>query len=625
MESGLPSVLLVAAGALALLSVLPGLALKLYSLIRRRRPSPAVLGPLFWYELVTVTRRGAQFRLRTAYSIFLLVALLVAYLGEFRELNPIRLLFGPGGEFPRERVTAFAERFFHIFLFGQLIALTVVTPVFAGGSITEEKDRGTLAFLQTSLLSNREIVLGKLAARVVFVLGLALTGLPVLAITLLFGGVDPAILATSFVAAVMSTVSLAAYSFWQATRADTLKAVLLAAYPFAWTLSVVAGCCVSCTGGTSYLLAISPFTLLMASIRGPLGGSFDLLEATKLLVAIHGGMAMLFAILAMGNVRAILLSKPRAVAVEPEPSSKPRWVEVGAPDHRRRERPAVRFVRVPPVDDGDNPFFWKELHFGGKLPSFEADAFKGCGLALLVAVIAIGAFGILVQATSSDRPQEVLNPVFRLASIAMVAFVVPFAGVRAVGCVAYERQRQTLDSLFTLPVERGAILAAKGRAALEWLRYWLYGYAAVALVPLVTGSVPFFGFLLTLTMIASAVPFFLALAVWLSVRCVTVVRATAWFLVATFAAFLLPPMLAVLANATANAIGGPDLAYDLVTVGLSFPYAIASVVKIEGPNTLNDTGIVLVGTGTVAMSLAFWCLAWRLWRNAVNRFENEGR
>lgn len=621
MESGLPSVLLLTVGVLALLTVLPGLALKLVALIRRRN-SPAILGPLFWHELVTVTRRGVQFRLRMAYSIFLLLALLVSFLSEFREVNPIRLIFGPGEEFPRERVTAFAERFFHTFLFCQLLALTVVTPVFAGGSITEEKDRGTLAFLQTSLLSNREIVLGKLAARVVFVLGLALTGLPVLAITLLFGGVDPDMLVTSFVAAVMFTVSLAAYSFWQATRRETLKAVLFSAYGWAFALLIVCGCCVSCTGYPQPL-AVSPFAILSVAVRNTGRVLFDPIEVARWNVAIHGAMAMLFAILAMGNVRAILLSKTATIERKPETSPKPHWVEVLPEGHQRRERPPVRFVRVPPIEDGENPFLWKELNFGGKLPSFEMDALKGCSQAFLVLTVSVGAFTLLVNATSTDRPQEVLNPVFRFASIVMAAVIVPLAGVRAAGCVSFERQRLTLDSLFTLPVERGEILAAKGWAALRWLEYWLYGYAAVALVPLVTVSVHPVGFLVTLGMIASAIPFFLALAIWLSVRCATVVRATTWYLAATFAAFLLPPMAAVLVRGMVEVMGGSNRLLDFSTAGLSLPFAVNNVAGWERLyGSLEYLGTFI---GAIAMSLAFLLLARCLWRSAVRRFECEGR
>lgn len=632
MPTGLPLLLALSAFVLALLTVLPGIALKAVAFVRRRRESPAILGPLFWHELVTVTRRGSQFRLRMAYAILLLVGLLVTYLNEFRDVNPIRLLFGPGEELPRERITAFAERFFRIFLFCQLLALTLVTPVFAGGSITEEKERGTLGFLQASLLSNREIVLGKLAARVVFVLGLALTGLPVLAITMLFGGVDPTVLLTSFVAAVFSTISLAAYSFWQATRKDSLKAVLLSAYPLVWALLVLGGCGLTCLGGWGQLFSVSPFSLLYASATFGRWGLFDPVEATQIHVAIHGMLAMLFSVLAMGNVRAIAMPReePKRSGHDERSEARPRWVEitpqtlerpaVSEVQEYRRERPPPRFVRVPPVGD-DDPLFWKEIHFGGRLPSFEMDALRGCSLALLVAFLFPVSVGVITSAASAEHPREVVNPVFRIVTFAMLAFVVPLAGVRAVGCVVVERQRLTLDSLFTLPVDRAAILGAKAWAALQWLQYWLIGYGAVVLVSLATGSVHPAALLAATAAIASTVPFFLALAIWLSARCHSVVRATTWFIAVAFAAFLLPTMLAVLVRGAAELVGATDQFFDSFTAALSLPFAVDSLASRSGV----EGEVSGVYFGVIAAMLSFGSLSVIFWRSAVRRFESEGK
>ena len=308
-------------------------------------------------------------------------------------------------------MTAFAETFFHVFLFCQLIALTIVTPVFAGGSITEEKDRGTLSFLQTSLLSNREIVMGKLAARVVFVLGLALTGLPVLAITLLFGGVDPDLLITSFAAAVMSTVSLAAFSFWQATRHDTLKAVLFSAFGWVWFLMVFALCCGIPTDG--YATGTSPFILLFMTIREAGRGRIDLTTLALIHVLIHGLMALFFVILAMGNLRAMLLKQPKPMVKGPlkdpdPPFAKPQLADVELYEPPHRERTPLRYTHVPYIREED-PLLWKETYFGGKIPTFEIDMLKGCFYALLVAVTLPLLFGLFVIATSSDNPEFYLN------------------------------------------------------------------------------------------------------------------------------------------------------------------------------------------------------------------------
>ncbi len=622
----LPALALLAVGMLAALFLLPGLVLKAVAAVRRRAESPAVLGPLFWHELVTVTRRGSQVRLRVAYALILLVGLLAAFLSQFREVNPIRLLLH-GGEFPRERVTAFATTFFQIFLICQLLALTIVAPVFAAGSILEEKDRGTLAFLQTSRLSNREIVLGKLAARLVFVLGLALAGLPVLALSFLIGGVDPPILATSFVAAAMSTASLAAYSVWQATRHAALKTVLANAYSLAIALFLGSGCCASCLG-YAHASAISPFALLFVNVNARTGGTFDPIAATMLTVAVHGVLAGFFALLAMGNVRASMPS--RSAPVRPPAPKTPRWVEeIAEPaslsasyGESRRERSPPRFVRVPPVDD-EQPFLWKERYFGGKLPTFEADAMRGCGLALLVATVLPVTFGVFATAASSDRPQEILNPVFRLTCLALVAFVIPFAGARAVGCVANERQRQTLDSLFAIPVDRSLLLEAKAWAALQWLRFWVIGFGVVAAASAATGAVGIVGVLNIGLLAVVCTAFFFALAVWLSVRCAEAPRALAWYLGIAFGLYLVPPMLAMLFGGIAELLGESKQLFAAVATAAAPPFAVNEIGAL--PRDRRDLDRQSAHFATLFICVVYTSLSWFLWESARRRFELEGK
>ena len=630
----LPSLVLLAVGLLAALFLLPGLVLKVVAFIRRlrgrRAESPAILGPLFWHELVTVTRRGTQVRLRMGYTILLLGGLIIAFLSQFREENPIRLLLY-GGEFPRERVTAFATTFFQIFLFCQLLALTLVTPVFAGGSIIEEKDRGTIAFLQTSLLSNREIVLGKIAARVLFILGLALAGLPVLALSLLFGGVDPIVLTTSFISDVFSTVSLAAYSFWQATRQNSLKAVLVNAYLFAGALFLLSGCCASCFDWKN-LITISPFALLLLSVNPGNSSTIDPVELTMVSIGIHGFLALIFAVLGMGNIRAIILRNPaplRRVSSGALPEGA-RWVEIPGDRDRpalppengyRRERPPPRFVRVPPIDD-EQPFLWKERYFGGKLPSFEADALRGCGLALLVATILPTVFGVFVASASTDRPQEVIHPIFQIASIALIAFGVPLAGARAVGCVASERQRQTLDSLFAIPEDRRIFLEVKARVALEWLRYWLMGYGLFATIALLTLTIGLGALAVMIPALFVALLFHIVLAVWLSVRCAAPSRGMAWYLTIVGMLYLAPPMFAVLAGGAAELLGIAPGFVAAIVESLSLPFGVYTISAGHAnyPETWSGAVVgTLVSAAILVLSSAV------LWRAAVRRFETEGK
>ena len=67
----------------------------------------------------------------------------------------------------------------------------LAAPAATAGAICLDKARGNLTLLFATDLSDAEIVLGKLAARLVPVLGLILCAAPVLAIATLFGGVDP--------------------------------------------------------------------------------------------------------------------------------------------------------------------------------------------------------------------------------------------------------------------------------------------------------------------------------------------------------------------------------------------------------------------------------------------------
>ena len=69
----------------------------------------------------------------------------------------------------------------------------LAAPAATAGAICLDKARGNLTLLFATDLSDAEIVLGKLAARLVPVLGMILCAAPVLALATLFGGVDPVV------------------------------------------------------------------------------------------------------------------------------------------------------------------------------------------------------------------------------------------------------------------------------------------------------------------------------------------------------------------------------------------------------------------------------------------------
>src|SRR5205085_11336321 len=80
----------------------------------------------------------------------------------------------------RQQMSQVAWSFFLAFLAVQIAGVLFVTPAYTAGAIAQEKERRTLEFLLVTDLSNREIVLGILAARLANLFLIILTGLPVL-------------------------------------------------------------------------------------------------------------------------------------------------------------------------------------------------------------------------------------------------------------------------------------------------------------------------------------------------------------------------------------------------------------------------------------------------------------
>ena len=98
--------------------------------------------------------------------------------------------YGPGDLSIRE-TAAIGYAMFGTFAFAQTLAVILLTPALVAGVVAEERQRKTLQYLLTSCLTSVEIVLGKLAARMLILAVLFGVGMPILAMLCFFGGVDP--------------------------------------------------------------------------------------------------------------------------------------------------------------------------------------------------------------------------------------------------------------------------------------------------------------------------------------------------------------------------------------------------------------------------------------------------
>ncbi len=608
-------------------TVLPGIVLKLIANYRRLRgrpyDSPPIVGPLFAIEMLRLARGGVHLRLRVLYAVVLMIGLLATYVREFKELSPIELIVGHDVVFPLDRMASFAASFAQMFFICQLIALSLITPVLAGGAIIEEKDRLTIDFLRSSLLSNREIIVGKLLARLVYIFGFAMTGLPILTLTMLFGGIDGTVLVVCFIVAFISTLSLATFSMWTATRSETLRPVLINSYVVVLFLAVVSWCCVL-FAGPQYML--SPFVMTIGALNeAPLRRwmGLNLEAATVIFVLLHGITSLLCTLLALGGIRTYLLNAqqpvPRAElpVLEPEPASP------------RRERAPLRLKPVPPMRKDDDPLLWKERHFADRTANLDRSLQKGCLFGALVAfAVPVGLMIFLAMMkliADGESPSPYVTPILFAAALAAVAGFVPFAGMMATSTVVRERKRQTLDSLLILPIERVDILWAKVVASALWLKPWLIGLTILVGYAVITRSIHPVCSVVVGVLIAATLAFALSLGIWLSVRCLTVARAATWYLVILATIFALPPMLAVFFRFAAwEWFGIEDV--DHYIEALSPPLAVHALIRewnTATRRTFDEHIPAICGSLMATISLALSAFA--LWRSAKSHFENEGR
>jgi ABC-type transport system involved in multi-copper enzyme maturation permease subunit len=150
------------------------------------------LGPVFNAELLTTARRPRYYIVRFIYGLIILLQIYLSY-----QSNALRL-GDSTGQLRISDMADFGQDIFVSFAILQAIVVLLLTPALVGGAIADEKQRKTLHYLLASQLTSAEIVLGKLAARLLQVVVLVALGLPIVSLIALFGGIDIQLLLLSY-------------------------------------------------------------------------------------------------------------------------------------------------------------------------------------------------------------------------------------------------------------------------------------------------------------------------------------------------------------------------------------------------------------------------------------------
>src|SRR5262249_16252526 len=139
--------------------------------------------------LVQSGRRGEPIGHRCFYAGLLALLLFWVYWQWFGT-NRLDNILGPATLGISQRAR-FAGLFFNAFMGVQLFLVVLFTPLYTAGALGEVGERRVLEFLFVTDLTDREIVIGTLASRLARLLVLLLTGLPILSLLELMGGLDP--------------------------------------------------------------------------------------------------------------------------------------------------------------------------------------------------------------------------------------------------------------------------------------------------------------------------------------------------------------------------------------------------------------------------------------------------
>lgn len=511
-----------------------------------RRGWLVLFGPVLFYEMIRSARRGRYFLLRCLYAGLLLFILFCTWMP---------YAFERGWHDP-SRAALMALRFFEMFMLVQLIAVTVLTPAYVGGAISEEKDRKTLEFLLATDLRNREIVLSKVGARLANLGLFVLTGLPILGFLQLIGGVDPTLVIAGFAATGLTMLGLAGISILNSVYFKRPRDSIAITYLMLLTYIALATTLYGLKRGGVLALVDSSLDVtylvdFLNSVRGWFGGTpwskttislsdlVDVLNAGNLLAMIieigehgsliapnlvieyawyHGVLTVVCLVWAIVRLRRIALRQAFG----------------------RVQKAGARHAARPPV--GVMPMLWKEVSVeGGLRLNWIAAIILAILFLLSLAPVAI-MIGYLVYeylwlgrwgGWEHRGFVEGVNIWVRVVGSFVGALLLLAVAVRASTSIGIERDKQTLDSLLTSPLDSNAILWGKFMGSLLSIRVGWVWLGLIWGIGVLTGGLHVFALPVLLLSWFVFAAFLTMLGLWFSMTCRTTMRATVYTVLGT--------------------------------------------------------------------------------------------
>lgn len=178
--------------------------------------------PILQRVVAAASQRRRDLLVRCGYLGVLIAVVLYALLAQL----------GAAGGGSLTALNKASAQLFQQLSYVQLALVALLAPIFTAGAITQERDSQTYDILLSTPLTNGQIVLGTLLSRVFFIVALLVSGVPVLAITRLFGGVSLGAVVMSFLIAAATALVMGALAIAIATLKVGNRRTVLGFYLF---------------------------------------------------------------------------------------------------------------------------------------------------------------------------------------------------------------------------------------------------------------------------------------------------------------------------------------------------------------------------------------------------------
>jgi ABC-type transport system involved in multi-copper enzyme maturation permease subunit len=548
-----------------------------------------LFGPVLFYDLIRVARRGRYILLRCLYAILLLLLMYAVYDRHFTSAasqSPV----GTTLQIQQNMLAAFAEKFFGAFLAVQFLAVVLLTPAYTAGAIAEEKQRQTIEYLFATDLGNQEIIFGKLAARIGNLTLFIITGLPILSLTQLFGGITPMLLWCGFAATALTMLSVASLSILQSVYAKRVRDamtrtyILVVGYFVGWGILEMVRLLLTMDPPAPVVVTdlfdrfirvyntgnpAAAFVELVQHVRRT--GSFGWKPVLQLAWygLFHGTLTAICMGLSVARLRSAYIRQVYGKTVK-------------AMKQAVAVRPPKRVRRKPPVSE--HPMVWKELYAekGLRLGLLGELAFILIALATICPAIVLGGIVVLEWYHGSGGLEHYarnLNMYVRIVGTILSGFIMVGVGIRAAGSIGAERDKLTYESLMSSTLTNREILLGKWLGAVAGMR-WVYALLGfVWVLAVATGGIHWFAFFMVVAVLGICVALSASLGLWFGSASKTGLRASLWAVVALLALQLLP----VLAGSILKSADGTSpvraLSPGVIVYYLSFGYPQADVLS----------------------------------------------